>query len=178
MSNMTQQELIEFNKNRKMFQFCVVTDDLDKAVKEWVDLYKVGPWTIMCFNNDSLSDFYVGGKLVEEPFEFHIGISQIGDIQIEIIQPVKGPNIYFDYLKRHGNSLHHMKEYFPDLDELKKEIDRYAGFGVNVTQTGWFAGQDVHYYLDTEERTGMIMELGNCPEIEMAAGSYRMYPEE
>lgn len=174
---MTQQELLEFNKGRKIFQICLVTDDIEKTVKAWVDVYKVGPWSIATFSNETMSDFKVGGKLVTEPFEFQIAISHIGDMEIEIIQPIKGPNIYFDYLKRKGNCMHHIKEYFP-LDKIENEVKRYENLGIPVTQTGWFAGQDVHYYLDTEVDTGMIIELGNCPPIELPDGFFKMYPEE
>ena len=112
---MTQQELRDYNKNRKIFQICLVTDDIEKTVKAWVDIYKVGPWTISTFSNETMSDFKVGGKIVEEPFEFQIAISQIGNIEMEIIQPIKGPNIYFDFLKRKGVGLHHIKEYFRQI---------------------------------------------------------------
>ena len=174
---MTQQELRDYNKNRKIFQICLVTDDIEKTVKAWVDIYKVGPWSISTFSNETMSDFKVGGKIVEEPFEFQIAISHIGNIEMEIIQPIKGPNIYFDFLKRKGVGLHHIKEYFP-TDQIEEEVARYADLGIPVTQTGWFAGQDVHYYVDTEDKTGMIMELGNCPPIDLPEGFFRMYPEE
>ncbi|HBU12696.1 MAG TPA: hypothetical protein DEB31_08225 [Clostridiales bacterium] len=173
---MTQQELKEHNKNRKIWQICIVTDDLDKTVKEWVDIYQVGPWTISSFSDKTSEDFMVDGKPVTEPFEFKVAISHIGDMELEIIQPVSGPNIYWDHLKRKGPGLHHIKEYFP-TDTIKAEVGRYEKLGIPVTQTGWYEKQDVHYYVDTEEKTGMILELGNCPDIKRQEGTFRVYPE-
>jgi hypothetical protein len=174
---MTNAELEKYNAGRKFWQVCTATNDIDKTVKAWVDVLGVGPWRISTFSNESMKGFTVGGKSVEEPFKFLIGISHIGDIEIEIIQPVYGPSIYPEFLKRKGPGLHHIKEKLLG-DSLDKEIKRYNSIGCDVLQTGWFADQDVHYYINTEPKTDFIMELGNCPEIIVPEGFSRMYPEQ
>jgi methylmalonyl-CoA/ethylmalonyl-CoA epimerase len=52
----------------------------------------------------------IDGKRVTEPFKFLIGISWIGEIQVELIQPVYGPMIYEAFIQKHGEGLHHFKE--------------------------------------------------------------------
>lgn len=144
-------------------QIGLVVDDVDKYMKNWNDLLGVGPWDVRRFTEKTVRDFQVDGKPVTEEFEFICAVCWVGGIELELIQPVKGPNIYWDFLKRYGPALHHIKDVMPDGENLK-EIERLKPMGVKVTQTGWI-DNDVHYYLDTQDRMAMIVELGNGGKI-------------
>lgn len=174
---MTNKELLEHNKNRVLNQFCAVTKDLDKTMKTWVELFKIGPWQVMTMNNKTLRDLKVGGKLVDEPFEYRVACSMVGDMQIELIQPVYGPPIYAEFIERRGEGLHHIKEKITDEALLQKTIADYEAQGIKVMQTGYFF-EDVHYYLDTEGASDIIFELGNCPDLNLPEDMYYMYPDE
>jgi methylmalonyl-CoA/ethylmalonyl-CoA epimerase len=52
----------------------------------------------------------VDDKPVTEPFKFLIGLSWVGDMQLEIIQPVYGPTIYEAFIEKHGEGRHHIEE--------------------------------------------------------------------
>jgi methylmalonyl-CoA/ethylmalonyl-CoA epimerase len=104
---MTNDELRELNKRRKIHQIAWVTRDLEKSMKAWVENLKVGPWTVLTFTEKTLKYLDVDGKRVTEPFKFLIGISWIGEIQVELIQPVYGPMIYEAFIRKHGEGLHH-----------------------------------------------------------------------
>ncbi len=173
---MTNKELTEFNKNRKLFQICVVSKDVEKTIKEFVDKLNMGPWKILTFTEETVKGLKINGKLVKEPFKFLIALTQIGDMEIEVIQPVYGPMIYEEYLNRKGEGLHHIKERIAD-DDMERVLADYASKGIEVTQTGTFE-EDVHYYLNTESDTSIIYELGNCPYIELPPEMVRIYPEE
>ena len=77
---MTNDELRELNKKRKIHQIAWVTRDLEKSMKAWVDNLKVGPWTVLAFTEKTLKYLDVDGKRVTEPFKFLIGTSWIGEI--------------------------------------------------------------------------------------------------
>jgi len=79
-------------------------------MKAWVDNLQVGPWTVLTFTEKTLKYLDVDGKRVNEPFKFLIGISWIGEIQVELIQPVYGPMIYEAFIQKHGEGRHHIKE--------------------------------------------------------------------
>ena len=87
---MTNEELRRHNEGRKIYQIAWVTRDLDKSLKAWVEHLKVGPWRVYSFTDRSVKNLHVGGKPVTEPFEFRIAISWIGDMEVEIIEPVMG----------------------------------------------------------------------------------------
>ncbi|TMR16503.1 hypothetical protein ETD86_25175 [Nonomuraea turkmeniaca] len=169
-------ELREFNKSRKIYQIAVVTRDLEKSMKAWVDNLGIGPWTVLTFTQDTVDNLHVADEPVTEPFKFFIAISWVGDMQFEIIQPVYGPTIYEKFLQEKGEGLHHIKERIADAD-IDAVVAAYREKGIGVMQTGRF-DVDVHYYLATEPKLDFIYELGNCPVLDLPADMYSIYPPE
>jgi hypothetical protein len=106
-------------------------------MQAWIDVLRVGPWRVFCFTNKTVKNLKVGGRLVEEPFEFRIAITHVGNTEIELIQPVRGPMIYEEYLQRRGEGLHHIKEKIAD-DQMAKVVEDYESRGFDITQTGQF----------------------------------------
>jgi len=155
---------------RKYKQIAIVVNDIEKALKNWHQMLGIGPWAVRTFNPSTVRDFHVDGKLVTEDFEFIIAVCWEGDIEWELIQPVKGPNIYWRHLETEGEGLHHVKEILPD-ELIPGVIADFAARGIAVTQTGWIDG-DVHYYFDTKDTLGYIYELGNGGPISPATRTY------
>jgi glyoxalase/bleomycin resistance protein/dioxygenase superfamily protein len=173
---MNNEELRALNQKRKIYQIAWVTRDLEKSMKAWVDNLKIGPWTVLTFTNQSLKYLKVDDKTVTEPFKFLIGISWIGDMQLELIEPVYGPTIYEAFIQKHGEGLHHIKERIAD-DAIEGVVKEYGDKGIGVTQTGQFE-TDFHYYLDTEPKLDFIYELGNCPILQLTPDKFSTYPPE
>jgi methylmalonyl-CoA/ethylmalonyl-CoA epimerase len=173
---MNNDELRALNQKRKIYQIAWVTRDLQKSMKAWVENLKIGPWTVLTFTNQSLKYLKVDDKTVTEPFKFLIGISWIGDMQLELIEPVYGPTIYEAFIQKHGEGLHHIKERIAD-DAMEGVVQGYRDQGIGVTQTGQFE-TDFHYYLDTEPKLDFIYELGNCPILQLTPDKYWTYPVE
>jgi len=173
---MNNEELRALNQKRKIYQIAWVTRDLEKSMKAWVENLKIGPWTVLTFTKQSLKYLKVDDKTVTEPFKFLIGISWIGDMQLELIEPVYGPTIYEAFIQKHGEGLHHIKERIED-DAMAGVVQGYRDQGIGVTQTGQFE-TDFHYYLNTEPRLDFIYELGNCPKLELTPDKYWTYPVE
>ena len=173
---MTNEELRALNKNREIQQIAWLTRDLEKSMQAWIDVLRVGPWRVFRFTDKTVKNLKVGGRLVEEPFEFRIGISSVGNMEIELIQPVRGPIIYEEYIQRRGEGLHHIKEKLAD-DQMAKVVKDYESRGVEVTQTGQFFA-DFHFYLNTEPKLDFVLELGNCPYQELPPEFVSIYPPE
>lgn len=173
---MTNEELRALNKTRHIQQIAWLTRDLEKSMQQWIDVLRIGPWRVFRFTDKTVKNLKVGGKLVEEPFEFRIAITYVGDMEIELIQPVRGPMIYQEYLDRRGEGLHHIKEKLSE-DRLPTAVDDYERRGIAVTQTGQFV-VDFHFYLNTEPRLDFIYELGNCPYQDLPPDIVSIYPPE
>jgi methylmalonyl-CoA/ethylmalonyl-CoA epimerase len=173
---MTNKELLLFNKKRKLVQICYVTRDYKKTIKNWLDYLNVGPWTILSLSDKTTKNVKIDNKLIKEPFEFFVAFSYIGDMQIEVIQPVTGPSAYTKFLEEKGEGIHHIKEKVDDVI-LKKVLDDYKKKGIDVIFSGQF-DIDLFYYLDMESIIGSIYELGNSPVINLPKKMFSIYPEE
>lgn len=173
---MTNDELRRHNAGRKIFQIAWVTRDLDRSLKAWVEHLKVGPWRVYTFSDETVKGLKVGGEPVTEPFKFRIAISWIGDMEVELIEPVYGPMIYQEFIDRRGEGLHHIKEKIADED-MAAVVGDWEARGFPVTQTGQFF-KDFHFYLDTEPKLDFVYELGNCPVQDLPPGAFTIYPPE
>lgn len=174
--HMNNSELAELNRNRKIYQIAFITRDLERSMRSWVENLGIGPWTVLTFTEQTMNYLKVTDTEVTEPFEFLIAISWVGDMQLEIIQPVHGPTIYADHLARKGEGLHHIKEQIPD-DRIDAVLADYRSKEIGVLQTGQF-DSDVHYYLGTEPKLDFIYELGNCPLLDLPPEMVSVYPSE
>jgi methylmalonyl-CoA/ethylmalonyl-CoA epimerase len=173
---LTNAELVAFNKNRKIFQIAFVTRDLERSMKAWVETLGVGPWRVVAFTEANVKEFSVNGVSVREPFKFLIAISYMGDIELEIIQPVYGPSIYNEFLDERGEGLHHIKERIGD-EAIDGVLSEYRAKGIGVQQSGRFF-TDFHHYLETERELQFIYELGNCPRLNLPPEIVSTYPGE
>jgi methylmalonyl-CoA/ethylmalonyl-CoA epimerase len=144
-------------------QIALVVEDVDAAMEQYWTVLGIGPWDVRHFTPDSVRDFRIDGELVQEHFDFVCAVTWVGEVEFELIQPIAGPNIYWDFLRRRGPGLHHIKDVMSDA-ELPAALDSFAARGIRVMQTGWI-DDDVHYYLDTEATLGLVYELGNGGRI-------------
>lgn len=140
-------------------QVALVVRDVDRAMEHWWRLLGVGPWDIRDFTNETVRDFHVEGRRIEESFHFVCAVTWVGDVELELIQPIAGPNIYWRHLEQHGEGLHHIKDVMSD-EECDRFVERFRSEGIEVAQTGWIDG-DVHYYFDTTATLGLVYEIGN-----------------
>ncbi|MDT0341949.1 dihydroxyacetone kinase subunit DhaL [Streptomyces litchfieldiae] len=173
---MTNEQLREHNANRKIYQIAFVTRDLEKTMRSWVENLGIGPWTVLTFTDQTMKYLKVDDREVTEPFKFLIAISWVGDMQLEILQPVYGPTIYQEFLDRRGEGLHHIKERVAD-ENIDAVLEAYRSKGIDVLQTGQF-DTDVHYYMGTEPKLDFIYELGNCPVLDLPPEMCAVYPPE
>jgi methylmalonyl-CoA/ethylmalonyl-CoA epimerase len=146
-------------RDRRIMQIGYVVRDLEKSCLEYSKRLGVGPWDIYTFRPPDLRDAIYRGNPINHSFLIAILWNQT--TQLELIQPLTGVNIYTDFLDRHGEGLHHIKEW---VDDCSSALDEYRNRGIAVLQSGRF-DEDEHYYLDTEPIFGFIYEIGNNGKI-------------
>ncbi|WP_227981296.1 VOC family protein [Nocardia spumae] len=82
-----------------------------------------------------------------EPADFtaHISLSYLADMQLELIQPVRGTSIYTEFLDRSGPGLHHVCFEPSDFDAA---ISEAAAGGLPVIQNGAVGDTMRYAYID------------------------------
>ena len=147
---------------RKVVQICIVVRDIDRSMEKYWNTLGIGPWDVYTFSSETVKEFTLHGKPVED-FKYKIALAMLGDMQWELIQPIKNVPIYEDFLREKGEGIHHIKEKVND-DDIEEILEKFKQKGIEVTVSGKF-DEDVFIYLDTEPTLGMIYEIGNCGKI-------------
>lgn len=160
---MTVQELCEFNKERRIFQIGLVVADIDKAIEQWENVYHVGPWNRMYFTQECVSNLIADPKAVKEGFAYHAASTMVGDVQVELIEANETVPIFNDFLKKTGGGLHHIKEQIPD-EKLPAVLEEYAQRGMPAVFGGFYYNANF-YFMDTVDKLGVQIELGNCAKV-------------
>lgn len=99
------------------------------GVRKWVRIPEVhfGPET--CTYRGEPADFVA-----------NIALSYLGDMQLELIEPVRGENIYSDFLRDHGPGLHHICVAAETLAKFDAALADAATRGATVVQQGVMPG--------------------------------------
>ena len=147
---------------REIVQICIVVRDIDRSMEKYWNTLGIGPWDVYTFSPETVKEFTLHGNPVKD-FEYRLALAMLGDMQWELIQPVKNVPIYEDFLREKGEGIHHIKEKVND-DDIEELLEKFKQKGIEVTVSGKF-DEDVFIYLDTESTLGMIYEIGNCGKI-------------
>ncbi len=176
MPRMTNAELIEYNKNRKVCQICIATNrEIEEVIDEWVDKLKVGPWTVMTMSDETISDPRFGGEKIEGKFKFYCALAMYGNVQIEILQPVYGFFPAEEFLARTGGGLQHFKEQFDTDEEMQRKVQELEALGIRKTFSGGLK-EDRFCNFDTEDTLGFALEYGNFANITITDDMAYTYP--
>jgi len=142
----------------QVLQVAVVVKDLEEAMKNYWDKWGIGPWNVYTFDPNTVKDMILRGR--REDYAMKLALAEIGNVQWELIQPLDDKSIYADFLKEHGEGLHHVALGVESYEEAMKLAEEK---GVGVIQGGtWFGF--TYTYLDTRKDLATIVELYNQPE--------------
>lgn len=138
-------------------QIAWVTTDLDATETALTGLLGVRKWVRIPdvhFAPDSCS--YRG-----EPADFvaHISLSYLGDMQLELIQPVRGQNIYSDFLADCGPGLHHICMELESPAHLEAAVAEAGERGAAVVQRGVMPGGIEFVYVSAPQEGVPFVEL-------------------
>ena len=89
-----------------LYQLGYVVGDIEKACRHFETNFAMGPFSPPM--EVDMTGAVLRGKTVETKIK--VSFAQLGDVQIEFIQPVEGENPYFEYLAAYGDvvrTLHH-----------------------------------------------------------------------
>lgn len=132
-----------------------VVEDVEATEQFFVDHLGVRKWIRIPDVHFGPADCEYRGKPAD--FVAHISLSHLADMQLELIQPVRGDSIYTEFLARGGPGLHHVCF---ETDDLAATLEAAAAGGVEVAQRGSMAGGGIEFaYLDGAAAGAPYLEL-------------------
>jgi methylmalonyl-CoA/ethylmalonyl-CoA epimerase len=146
-------------KQLKLLQLGIVVKDLDKTLSYLKECFGITPFQTGIWPPEGKKELprYYYGK--PSDFTAKMAFVDMGNIELEIIQPLSGANIYFDFIEKKGEGLHHIRFNVPDNDEF---TERMSQNGIGVTQWGMGLRPGTKWiYYDSEDALGFIVESIN-----------------
>jgi len=138
----------------ELHQVGIVVHNLEESIKHYQDSLGIGPWQVLDIDPSMLTDMSYRGKPAQH--RFRIALTKVGPMQLELLQPVEGDNIYSDFLKEHGEGMHHLGHV--RVDNLDEAVQTFEKYGFACVQSGRF-GSGGYAYIDMSMTLGTIIEL-------------------
>lgn len=146
-------------KLKRLVQIGIVVADRDRTTQLLTSLFGMGPFRLVEWPDRPESRYYYRG--VQEHIRLKQAFVQLGDIEVELIQPLEGRNAYQDFLDQTGGGIHHVLFEVPDIDPVIQEL---AKSGVGVLQAGTGIRPGTRWaLLDTQNLLGFFVELRHRP---------------
>jgi catechol 2,3-dioxygenase-like lactoylglutathione lyase family enzyme len=130
-------------------QIGVVVEDIDRTIAFYQSAFGLGPFDIREVGAPNVWD---RGK--EKPIKARLAFATVGQVELELIQILEGDSFHLDFLRKHGEGIHHVGFFVKDFPA---KLEQAKAMGFEVLQRDPF-GQ-AYAYLDTRQPGGMIFEL-------------------
>jgi methylmalonyl-CoA/ethylmalonyl-CoA epimerase len=134
-------------------QIGLVVKDIDKAIDAYVDILGLPrPTVVVTDGYDKAQTTYRG-----QPSQAtaKLAFFDLGQVQIELIEPVGGPSTWKEVLDQRGDGIHHIAFQVKGTDQVVAYLE---GKGVELVQQGRYTG-GMYSYMDASNSLGLILEL-------------------
>ncbi len=132
-------------------QIGIVVRDVDRATSFFTSAFGWGPFRVRVVEQKGVAyDGRTGDCRLKMAF------ARSGDIEIELIQVLQGDTPHSEFLRRHGEGLHHLRFRVRGIDGVTAAL---AGEGVEPLWSQDFPGVAAFAYMKAERTSGLTLEL-------------------
>jgi hypothetical protein len=137
-----------------MRQIGFVVRDINKAMRHWTEVNRVGPWFFA--ERFSFNEFFYRGRRYDG-IDLSVALANSGDMQLELIQPRDStPSMWRDFLEAGHEGMQHFAVWSEDYDASYR---RALEVGFRVAQEGDLTGRGRFVYFENEAHPGTVLEL-------------------
>jgi len=135
------------------FQVAYVVRDIEAAEVWFQKILGVPLWTRMNNMSFGADCSYRGGPA---DYTVHLSLGYIGDTQIELIESVRGKNLYTEFLESKGPGLHHIAF---DVPDFAATIAAFEENGIELLSKGQLGPGSQFAYFDCESSGTSVIEI-------------------
>jgi hypothetical protein len=139
--------------NHNIVQIGLVVDNIETAVQAWSFLLGISPPDIIVTDPPELA--HTEYQHQPSPARAKLAFFQLGQITLELIEPLGEPSTWRDQLAAHGPSLHHIAF---EIKGMADQLATLAEHGLPLLQRGDYSGGR-YAYVDGQQRLGTVVEL-------------------
>ncbi len=135
----------------RTYQIGIVVKDLDEAIAHF-ERAGIGPFV------EGPSEAAFDRRVHGEPTDAEVrgALAQMGPIEFELLQPVRGRSIQQEALDEKGEHALHLCAY---TDDLQSEITRMTAAGFRVISEGKLLDGGSFAYFETRAVGGLVLEF-------------------
>ena len=134
-------------------QVGIIVQDIKEKARAWAEVLGLPvPEIIITDIYERAKTEYNGGS---SDARAKLAFFHLGQVDLELIEPIGKPSTWQDQLDQHGDSLHHIAFEIKGMSEKVAYLDAK---GLNLVQRGEYAGGR-YAYIDGNAQLGAILEL-------------------
>ena len=143
-------EHLKSNPFTKPHHILIVVKDIEKT-KGYYESIGIGPWV----EYPPLVEYTKLNVMDEKGFfASHFIYTQIGNLQLQLVQPGEGKTIYKEFLEKKGEGVFHIGFEVNDIDATDKQL---TDNGLNILASGRREDGSGFSYYDTRQHTGVTL---------------------
>lgn len=138
-------------------QIGLVAEDVDEAMRKYINVMGVTPWSVLDLGPSEFSNLQYQGKPTN--VSERVGYHTIGNVQFQIVQPLSGANFYSDFMAEHGEGIDHLQF---TVDDLEATIKQMNALGFETLMSGGFMDGGFAYF-DTRDKLKCVWKALQPP---------------
>lgn len=139
--------------NNIVTQIGIIVRDIEVKARAWSEILGLPMPNIIITDTADKTQAEYNGKPTTARAK--LAFFHMGQLDVELIEPIDGPSTWKDQLDQHGDSLHHIAIQIKGMQEKVAYLDSK---GVPLLQRGEYTGGR-YAYLDGIAQLGTVLEL-------------------
>jgi methylmalonyl-CoA/ethylmalonyl-CoA epimerase len=139
--------------NNKVMQVGLIVENIEAAVQDWARLLGVEPPSIAITAAFDTANTHYQDK--PSSAQAKLAFFDLGQVTLELIEPIGEPSTWNDQLTAHGSSLHHIAF---EIKGMEEHLRGLADQGLPLIQRGEYEGGR-YAYVDGQKKFGTVIEL-------------------
>ena len=134
-------------------QIGIIVKDVEKTASAYAEVFGIPRTAVVAIADDSFANTTFHGRA--SPAKGKAAFFDLGQVQIELIEPAGAPSTWEEFLRTHGEGIHHIAF---KTQEMEAALEFLTSKGLEtIQQGGWDGGQ--YAYVDSSKQLGTILEL-------------------
>jgi catechol 2,3-dioxygenase-like lactoylglutathione lyase family enzyme len=129
-------------------QVAIVVKDLQKTMEDFWNILGIGAWDVYAWESPLVYDRTYHGKPVIA--RETIAETRVGEVTLELCQPIEGDSIYRDFLTERGEGLHHLNFQVDDVDKTTELFTRQGFPCLQSGKCGPVEEKGAYSYIDIQ----------------------------
>jgi methylmalonyl-CoA epimerase len=138
-------------------QVGIVVRDIEKTAKAYADVFGLDMPEVTITDTEDMTHAKYRGESTQARAK--LAFFRMGDISLELIEPIGQPSTWKEFLDEHGEGVHHIAFRIKGMEEVLAYLDEKD---ISAVQRGDYA-RGRYAYVDSASSLGVILELLENP---------------